>query len=161
MIPYTLTKRPTPAKKKKRPLPSAKSTNAGGDSDSDGEPVSFFSHLESTNVEPEGADTHSDVPSDFHDNSSELSLDAAPSAPKPFTIGTEGGVAWEESGIFAEPYPMENDVNSGEGVVTDEHYEQPVAAPAIPTQGSMPGAGPGLSMDDQAVSTSVGLFHLT
>lgn len=160
MIPYTLTKRPAPVKRKKPPLPSVKSANVGEDSDSDGEPVSFFSHLENVDpTEPCGLDTHSDVPGSCYDNSSELSLDAAPSAPKPFTVGWEGGGTWEEGGVPADPY-LESELNSGEGVVTDDRYQQPIAAPVMMQgAGSMPGAGPGLSMDDKAVSNwTIGLL---
>lgn len=152
MIPYTLTKRPAPVKRKRKPFPSAKSANVGEDSDSDGEPVSFFPHLENVDsTEPHGVDTHSGVPGSCYNNSSEQSLDAAPSAPKPFAVEWEGGGAWEEGGVPADPYEVESELNVGEGVATDERYEQPIAVPGmIQGVGSMP--GPGLSIDDQAVS---------
>lgn len=142
MIPYTLTKKA--AKRKKRPLPA----NVGGDSDSDGEPVSFFSHLEST--------IDSSQPPGHNGNSSDSLLDAAPSAPKPFTVG--GGGVWEEAAHTNWAGSELGSVSSGEGVategvVTDERYEQPVEASGVQGVGSMPGVGPGLSMDDeQAVS---------
>lgn len=143
MIPYTLTKRPPPAaaKRKKRP---AKAANVGGDSDSDGEPVSFFSHLESTTVQSH-KQKYTAVPiSGCNIVKGESPLDAAPLAPKPFTAEEEGGGVWEEGFL----YPVAGDLDgsaAGEEVV-DQRFEQP----AMEGVGSK--AGPVLNMDDQAVS---------
>lgn len=148
MIPYTLTRRPPPppAKRKKRPAKAA--ADVGGDSDSDGEPVGFFSHLESTTVDPlqrHKRNLPPDVPGSGYDVvvRGDSSLDAAPMATKPFTVEEEVGGVWEEG----FPYPMVDSGGAdGEGEVVDERFEHPAM------HGVGCKAGPGLNMDEQAVS---------
>lgn len=144
MIPYTLTKRPAPASvaRRRKPVASnkAKPASVGGeDSDSDGEPVSFFSNLEPTKDDSAASNSHSNDTTTFssYDNGGS-ELDVAPSAPKPFTVGEE------EVGVAsADPSWLVGGVD-----------EQPPPAPGTQEVGPMLGAGPGLSMDDQAVSGS-------
>lgn len=128
----------------------ASKSRAGEDSDSDGEPTSFFSHLETTTAPESVAQPPSDpapvvCDSSNYSNSSgsgTVMYDAAPSAPKPFSIRDEGGVA----------YDFPESVLSGE-------WGQEEVTPDVPSGtrgpeqevGPLLGAGPGLSMDDQAV----------
>ncbi len=174
MIPYTLTKRPTPTAKRKAKSckPAAKVTE---DSDSDGEPASFFSLGEKTE-EPVAApvpNSHTSIP-DFHSVESPLgptpmpgssaavyggygvgeygggapeAVNTAPSAPRPFSVAEESG--WS----YHAPEEVGQEVGGGwegEGQTTRNSDQ-----PAVEEQagaGPLLGAGPGLSMDEQTVS---------
>lgn len=137
MIPYTLTKRPPPSHKFKRkagPSDNAKSATFNEDGDSDGESVSFFSHLESSS---------STVDFSHHvERNSSVSndpLNAAPCAPKPFSVGGEGDLT--DPTLF---------LSEESGAYDDATDERP--AESAEREGPLlSAAGPGLSMDDQAV----------
>ena len=139
MIPYTLTKRP-PSRKFKRkagPSNSAKSATFDEDGDSDGEPISFFSHLESSTV---------DLPQHVESSSNDT-LNAAPCAPKPFNVGVEG---------LTDPTLFLSEESGAYDDGTDERYVG--TAESAEREGPLlSAAGPGLSMDDQAVSNCPGL----
>lgn len=156
MVPYTLTK-PTKnttatAKRKKKSLPSksVKSSNVGEDSDSDGaEPVSFFSHLESTSpdfIPVSDSSSGIGLATSYGDHSSvglisEIA-DTAPNAPRPFCVGgKDRGDLYPDPSLFDLPADTEGS--------RDERYSEPVER-----KGAEPGVGlgPGLSVTDHAVS---------
>ncbi len=164
MVPYTLTSRAktvAAARARKRP-PSkvvTKATKAGGgegsDSD-DGEPVSFFSHLEggSDRSEPSPASESHPVsappnvgpgletpyPVSPPPNPPLSEVQAAPVAPRPFYQG-------------GDPYYTTFDPSMGEWNLTeDTTTDTPPTQSRDEKAGPMLGAGPGLSMDEEAVS---------
>lgn len=165
MIPYSLTKRPTPIAKT-RPKRKAKNIQlaartTGEDSDSDGEPTSFFSleradqpvlssaavpfDATETSVGPALAPKSYAMISSSNSNAvgrAHETVDTAPSAPKPFTLRDEP--IWT--------YDPEVGVAGGEGQPTD-HALMVAASEETSTETSLlPGVGPGLSMDERAVS---------
>ena len=186
MIPYTLSKRAqAAAKRQKKPSTTLRnttkpSTGDAEDSDSDGEPVSFFSHLDPTvpisdplsgnipaseshpsttatpnSIDPSALSTVSDHSADLSILSTISDLpppvEAAPSAPRPFSLREEVN--------YVDPL-SEWDVHTEEDT-TDERYSKE----ANKDEGGsvLLGAGPGLSMDQQAVSSHnychVGLIY--
>ena len=182
MIPYSLTKRPTtqPAARRGRKGVASRGVASATkeDSDSDGEPTSFFSHLETTPTTSQSS-IQPLFPSSSHGNSGgsgTVLYDTAPSAPKPFSIS-------EEVYEFPEPV-LSGDWGQEEGA-SGQHQElstqpsgptqpylsaQPsasVSQPSLPahTPTQQPGrtaeagpvlgaAGPGLSMDEHTVRES-------
>ena len=150
MIPHTLTKRPAQAPLKRRKAAVTKPTKPtnGQDSDSDGEPSSFFSHLEDLSAAPPPPPPP--PPNRIAKQTAETSVEAAPSAPKPFSVEREEDrVSGDPSWLTGE-YQWSAEAGE-EGVVTDERFNPP-PEPAKLQLSSMPGSGPGLSMDEQAVS---------
>lgn len=153
MIPYSLTKRPTPrpsARGKRKALASRKvgSSRTGEDSDSDEEPASFFSNLESTvpAVTPDApppavVEDHSNYGNSI--SATYETVNTAPSAPKPFSVTDERGVTSSLSDSMLSEWTSED--------VTDTRYNEPVDQEVGPVLG----VGPGLSMDEQAVSIGV------
>lgn len=147
------------------------------DSDEEGEePVSFFSHLD-TPIDPTPPNSSGDnasicstssmsgVGGILGDGVGRGSVEVAPSAPKPFNLETPGGIE-SESGYNFDPSLMARlwegpDDASANAIAMGSHYsntsssveeagDQPHPPPAQPTL--LSGAGPGLSMDDKAVS---------
>lgn len=187
MIPYTLTRRPTPTTKTKRKAkPSKPTVKTTEDSDSDGEPTSFFSLLERTEESASAAVSDWHVPM-LHSHPAEPSVgptpipdahsaaqhadyvpvpmpdshpaalyagfgvDTAPSAPKPFSLGEESGWSYPEPGL-------------GTGWGEDQPVDETAAAEVEQSAGEagpLLGVGPGLSMDEEAVSSHciVANFH--
>ena len=144
MVPYTLSKRAqAAAARQKRGVTSKHSTSSAAakkdDSDSDEEPVSFFSHLESTDPLPTSDPHAAAVVASSSENP--IVVETAPSAPKPFSVEGEGG--------YDPIDPLLSGWGQVEGTV-DERFNDVVTP--IPSEGPLLGAGPGLSMDDQAVS---------
>lgn len=189
MVPYSLTKK---KQESKQPLPKSKvlkkkadSKNEGDDSDSDGEPVSFFSHLEdsqrvSTPLESGEGDNMSKPDSSFpesgstypvmgyrtygeptgsnvsqsqwyagqYDVGAQNSEFMGQTDPSTHTQGyTSGYTEWTEQSYsnaqeFASGYTGQyTDMARTEGGGSDSGVE------------AMPGPGPGLSIDEEVVSS--------
>ncbi len=127
------------------------------DSDDEDEPVSFFSHLNSSHTQPEaemvGVSSSGGVVSGLEGRDNDL-IQAAPSAPKPFSKEASSvdhsdihpslvTRLWEESVAGSDDY-IQVAVDS-----EPDPRSHPLPA-GVPV--ALPGAGPGLSMDDEAVS---------
>jgi len=165
MVPYSLSRHGRAAlgarrelKKKGKQGAVAKDSRNHENSDSDDEdgPVSFFSHLHSSHTQPE-AETMVGVassegvasgPDDRHKDQ----IQAAPSAPKPFSKEAASvdhsdihpslvTRLWEESVAGSDDYIQ----------VAADSEPDPRSHP-LPAGTPLSGAGPGLSMDDEAVS---------
>ena len=182
MVPYTLSKRYQDSRtktKKKSKLISKKDDS--GDSDSDGEPVSFFSHLDKsvsdTNITvPTNSQSDSNVglqESNFglvsHSETSHVThshITSAPIAPKPFNVN--GPPGYNEVPSYPEVYQTNGEPSVSLPTTIDDDQQLAESSDWYPGQydyqgsveettsevhhGPMPGAGPGLSISDEAVS---------
>lgn len=147
MVPYTLSKRAQAAAARQRrgvaPPKSKASSKSIADNDSDDDdsgPVSFF-QLESTDPTLESHNTAtSDTSAVAQDTQENLSvIQTAPNAPRPFTASE----LEQPQTVYYEPLTATTETESpGNDELADRN-----AGPLL-------GAGPGLSMDTKAVSTS-------
>lgn len=173
MVPYTLTKRPTPTAKRKPCKPTSKVTKVTEDSDSDGEPASFFS-LEEKTKDPVAAPMPNSIPGSHsaesspgptpvpgssaavcsgyeYGGSAPEAVNTAPSAPRPFSVEQESGWSYhipEEAGWDGQ------EVGGGwEGQATHTTSDRAAETQQMGAgAGPLLGAGPGLSMDEKTVS---------
>ena len=157
MVPYALSRHGRAAMaarrdlmKKTRKSKAAEKERNEDDSDSDdSEPVSFFSHLDTPSVAEHPAGGDEGVVSVLG-REGEESVQAAPSAPKPFNIETMGVDQSTVDPSLVTRLWEESVGTSDDSLNVEGEREQPHLLSAYPSH--MPGAGPGLSMDDQAVS---------
>ena len=144
MVPYTVSRHGRGAAasrgmKKVLKHGGSKERRRGDNSDSDDdEPVSFFSHLDT----PSRDDEEQYKEGVASEDGSGL-VQAAPSAPRPFSVERLG----DDTNTLEPSLVKRLWEESVEGVSQEEEQPHPLVQPPM----HLPGAGPGLSMDDQTV----------